>query len=202
MTRASRVVDEVLGLYAAGWFPMDDEPDAEVLPFYAVQERAVLELHGPGAERRRRRTRRSTQRGEREGWRHAWDVHFEQTLTACARPRRPGDGFWITPRLAALYRLLHEAGYAHSAEVLLPDGRPAAGILCVRIGSAAFLESMYHAMPHAGTCNLQWTLDALAAEGTELCDIQLTTAHTLRLGASLIPRAEYERRLAAACAHP
>ena len=31
-----------------------------------------------------------------------------------------------------------------------------------------------------------------------LCDIQLPTPHTERLGAQLVPRAEYDRQLAAA----
>jgi leucyl/phenylalanyl-tRNA---protein transferase len=42
------------------------------------------------------------------------------------------------------------------------------------------------------------TLDALAREGFALCDIQLTTEHTTRLGAREIPRRQYERRLRAA----
>ena len=42
------------------------------------------------------------------------------------------------------------------------------------------------------------TLDALAASGCELCDIQTATDHTLFLGAVQIPRGEYDRRLHAA----
>jgi Leu/Phe-tRNA-protein transferase len=43
-------------------------------------------------------------------------------------------------------------------------------------------------------------LDALAADGFELCDVQLPTEHTMRLGARLVPRATYEARLRAALA--
>jgi len=60
------------------------------------------------------------------------------------------------------------------------------------------LESMAHRVPHAGNVLVARTLDDLAARGFELCDIQLPTPHTTRLGARLIPRAEYERRLRAA----
>jgi Leu/Phe-tRNA-protein transferase len=42
------------------------------------------------------------------------------------------------------------------------------------------------------------TLDHLAARGYHFADVQLPTQHTLRLGARLVPRAQYERRLRAA----
>jgi leucyl/phenylalanyl-tRNA--protein transferase len=60
------------------------------------------------------------------------------------------------------------------------------------------LESMRRLRPKAGNALLVRTLDLLAAQGIELCDIQLPTPHTLRLGARLLPREEYDRRLAAA----
>ena len=66
------------------------------------------------------------------------------------------------------------------------------------VGRAAMLESMCHTVPHAGNVLLVRTLESLAAAGCELCDIQMATAHTTRLGAVEIPRAEYERRLRAA----
>jgi Leu/Phe-tRNA-protein transferase len=42
------------------------------------------------------------------------------------------------------------------------------------------------------------TLDHLADRGYHFADVQLPTEHTMRLGARLIARAEYERRLHAA----
>ena len=42
------------------------------------------------------------------------------------------------------------------------------------------------------------TLDELAARGFVLCDIQLPTDHTTRMGARLVSREDYERRLRAA----
>jgi leucyl/phenylalanyl-tRNA--protein transferase len=104
---------------------------------------------------------------------------------------------WITPRLAALYRRLHAAGAAHTYE-LWEDETLVAGMLTIRLGRAAMLESMCHFAPEAGNVLVARTLDALAEEGAELCDLQLATPHTLRLGARQIPRAEYEARLRAA----
>jgi leucyl/phenylalanyl-tRNA--protein transferase len=60
------------------------------------------------------------------------------------------------------------------------------------------LESMFHAVPHAGNVNLVRTLERLADHEIELCDIQLLSPHTRRLGAREIPAAVFERRLSAA----
>jgi len=177
---------------------MDDPEEAfGPLPFYAAEDRAVIELDVATRARLRRRVRRSLRAGA--GWRLEVDTAFGAVVDACALPRDPGDGIWITPRLAALYGELHSAGHAHSFEIYAGD-RLAAGMLAILMGRAAMLESMFHRVPHAGNVLLVRTLEALAAGGCELCDVQLSTPHTLRLGAHEIPRAEYEARLRAALA--
>jgi leucyl/phenylalanyl-tRNA--protein transferase len=192
-------VDQALALYAAGFFPMDD-PDEEPfgpLPFYAADERCVFELDERSRAALRRRVRRSLRTGD--GWALRLDTRFELVLESCARPRSPEDGIWLTPRLASLYRRLHAAGHAHSFEVHAGD-RLGAGMLVVTLGRAAMLESMTHWVPHAGNVLVSRTLDALAARGFHFADVQLPTAHTMRLGARLIAREDYERRLRAALA--
>jgi leucyl/phenylalanyl-tRNA--protein transferase len=192
-------VDPALALYAAGFFPMDD-PDEEPfgpLPFYAADERCVFELDDRSRAALRRRVRRSLRTGD--GWALRLDTRFELVLESCARPRSPEDGIWITPRLASLYRRLHASGHAHSFEVHAGD-RLGAGMLVVTLGRAAMLESMTHWVPHAGNVLVSRTLDALAARGFHFADVQLPTAHTMRLGARLIAREDYERRLRAALA--
>jgi leucyl/phenylalanyl-tRNA--protein transferase len=191
-------VEEAVALYAAGFFPMDDdEDDAGPLPFYAAHERAILELDAPSRAALRRRVRRSLRHGEQRGWRLVRDARFAEVVAACARPREPDDGVWITPRLAGLYARLHARGFAHSFEVD-DGGELAAGLVAILLGRAAMLESMFHRAPHAGNVLLAQTVDALALDGFALCDIQLTTEHTTRLGAREIPRRQYERRLRAA----
>jgi leucyl/phenylalanyl-tRNA---protein transferase len=190
-------VDQALALYAAGFFPMDD-PDEEPfgpLPFYAADERCVFELDERSRAALRRRVRRSLREGR--DWGLRLDTRFDVVLEACAAPRSAEDGVWITPRLATLYRRLHAAGHAHSFEVHT-GARLGAGLLAVTIGRAAMLESMTHWVPHAGNVLVARTLDALAARGFHFADVQLPTEHTMRLGARLIARADYERRLRAA----
>ena len=189
---------DTLRAYAQGLFPMDDAdaPD-DPLPFYTADPRCVLDVSPEGISRLRHRLRRSLRRPEAQGWEPDVDRAFEAVLAACMD--RPADGEWITPRLAGLYRDLHDAGFAHSFE-LWDDSELIAGVLGVVIGRAAMLESMFHRISHAGNVNLVRTLEALAAGDVVLCDIQLPTEHTLRIGAQLIPAAEYTDRLAAALA--
>jgi leucyl/phenylalanyl-tRNA---protein transferase len=68
----------------------------------------------------------------------------------------------------------------------------------VVIGRAAILESMRRLRPGAGNALLSRTLDLLAERGMVLCDIQLPTDHTLRLGAQVLEREAFDAALAAA----
>ena len=190
-------VADAVGLYAAGWFPMDDQ-DADRLPWYAAHERAVLPLSAAFRDDLRRRLRRDVRRCTDHRLTVSQD--YGRVLELCAQPPTEDEGVWITPRLQRLYRQLHAAGVAHSFELRDASGALSAGILGVVLGRAALLESMRKVQPAAGNALLVRTLDHLVAVGIELCDIQMPTPHTLRLGAELIPREEYERRLASALA--
>ena len=96
-------VEQAVSLYAAGYFPMDDETEADnPLPFYAAERRALFELDEASRAALRRRVRRSLRVGEAEGWRLVRDEHFDEVLEACALPLAPGDGVWITERMQGL----------------------------------------------------------------------------------------------------
>ena len=179
---------EIVGRYARGLFPMEDG-------WYAADPRAVFSLELSSLVCVRRKLRRSLREGER--WSFDVDRDFASVIAACARPRSVSDGVWLQPWIAEQYALLGGAGLAHTFEVWA-DGQLAAGMIAVTIGRAAFLESMFHRVPHAGNVLLARTLESLAAAGCELCDIQTPTDHTMRLGAVQIRREEFERRLAAA----
>jgi len=189
-------LDQVVGMYAAGWFPMDDE-DAqhEPLPWYSPEERAVFDLDKTAIAQARRVTRRSLARPQAQRWNLVFDVAFAETLAWCARPRAPDDGVWLTPRMVRLYARMNAAGLCHTIELHDPDEGLIAGCVAVTIGRAAFLESMFHRVPHAGNVMLFRTLELLHRSGAELCDIQMATAHTERLGARAISRWQYLARL-------
>jgi leucyl/phenylalanyl-tRNA--protein transferase len=193
-------VAEAIALYAAGWFPMDDDPGAPQIPWYAVEQRTIFELDAESRARLRRKVRRSLRPCAELTL--VVDANFSEVLVRCASSPDGADGVWITPRLRRLYGALHETGAVHSFELCDENGALAAGIVAVVIGRAAMLESMRRVRSHAGNALLSRTLDLLAERGVELCDIQLPTDHTLRLGATQIPRADYERRLLAAVTAP
>jgi leucyl/phenylalanyl-tRNA--protein transferase len=194
----------ILGLYAQGLFPMDDPGAggsaaggaARELPWWVADPRTVFELDAASRAALRRRVRRSLK--ARDDWELRISNAFDEVVERCAQPRDPDDGVWLTPRMHALYRVLHAAGHAHTFEIWVGDDELAAGLIAVTLGRAAMLESMWHRVPHAGNVLLSRTLDALAGAGAELCDIQTATPHTLRLGAVQIPQSEYEARLRAA----
>jgi leucyl/phenylalanyl-tRNA---protein transferase len=191
-------VGTILGLYAQGMFPMDDpgddgEPSPRELPWWIADPRTVFELDDASRAAVRRRVRRSL--NARDDWELRISAAFDAVIARCAQPRSPTDGVWLTPRMHRLYRALHAAGHAHTFEIWTPQDGLAAGLISVTLGRAAMLESMWHRVPHAGNALVSMTLDALAANGVELCDIQTATPHTLRLGAVQLPRAEYEARL-------
>lgn len=191
-----RELIDAIERYASGAFPMDDSGHwDEELPWYTAPNRAVFPLDQAFRDGLRRKLRRDLRRCES----HELVVNgdYDEVLSLCATPP-PGEGVWITPRLASLYRRLNAAGYAHSFELRTPDHELSAGILGVVIGRAAMLESMRRTQPSAGNALLVRTLDLLADRGATLCDIQLPTDHTARLGCELIPHAEYVRRLQAA----
>jgi leucyl/phenylalanyl-tRNA---protein transferase len=181
---------EIVGRYARGLFPMEDG-------WYAADPRAVLPLERSAIAFVRRKLARSLRAGASLSFR--LDEDFPDVVAACARPRSASDGVWLKPWIAEQYALLHGAGLAHTFEVWSGD-RLAAGMIGVTLRRAAFLESMFHAVPHAGNVLLIRTLEHLAGSGFELCDIQTPTDHTLRLGAVQLPRAEFERRLREALA--
>lgn len=195
-TRLPADVQEAIYRYAAGAFPMDDAGAPE-LPWYVAPQRAIFELDAGT----RGRIGRKVARDVRACADHVLkvDTAYRDVLELCAVPPK-GDGVWITPRLQQLYLRLHTAGVAHSFELWTPDGELAAGILSIVLGRAAMLESMRRTRPSAGNALLVRTLEHLVARGVELCDIQLPTPHTERLGCVLIPQDEFERRLAAALA--
>src|SRR3954447_4115331 len=181
---------EILGRYARGLFPMEDG-------WYAADPRAVFEVEPSAVALVRRKLVRSLR--EEDSFAFRLDSAFAEVVAGCARPRSPSDGVWLKPWIAEQYALLHGAGFAHTFEIWA-GGRLAAGMIGVTLRRAAFLESMFHTVPHAGNVLLVRVLEHLAASGFTLADIQTPTDHTLRLGAVQLPRAEFERRLGEALA--
>jgi leucyl/phenylalanyl-tRNA--protein transferase len=118
------------------------------------------------------------------------DTDFAGVIAACAAPRRYTNATWITPQMQAAYGQLHALGWAHSFEAWLGDGL-AGGLYGISIGKVFFGESMFARETDASKVAFWHAVQFLRANGCELIDCQLPSAHLSRLGARPLPRREF-----------
>lgn len=179
----------LLRAYAAGIFPMAGE-DGKV-SWYAPDPRAILEhdhLRVSRSLRARLRRHPFTIRA---------DTVFEAVMRRCAAPRPGESGTWISEEFIQVYGILHDHGFAHSMEAWHGE-ELVGGLYGVSIGGAFMGESMFSHERDASKICLVALVERLQARGYLLHDVQFLTPHLERMGATEIPRADYERRLAAA----
>jgi leucyl/phenylalanyl-tRNA--protein transferase len=169
--------------------------DARTVEWYAPAERAILPLdavHIPQRVARRLRSGRFEIR---------YDTAFEAVIRACAAPRRGDPDTWINDAIIAAYTELWRRGVAHSVEAWR-DGKLVGGLYGLAIGGAFFAESMFHRAALGGTDASKVALAALVGHlrtrGYVLLDVQMVTPTSAQFGAIEIPRADFERRWAAA----
>jgi len=174
--------DELLGLYASGWFPMTGVDG--VMRIYSPDPRAILPLEKFHIPRGARRAIADP------AWEVRLDTAFDEVVRLCAARSQT----WIDDRIAASYSALHSAGHAHSVEIW-QDGLLAGGLYGVRIGGAFFGESMFHRVTGASKAALARLVQILRVGNFQLLDIQWITPHLATFGAEEIPRKDYLRLL-------
>ena len=183
--------DLLLSAYRIGVFPMADL-DGEI-GWYAPDPRAVLPLDAFHVPKTLAKTVRQ------RPFEVVVDRDFEATMRACAAPAPDRPETWISEDLVAAYVALHERGYAHSVECWA-DGAFAGGLYGVALRGAFFGESMVTRVRDASKVALVHLVERLRAGGFVLLDTQMSTPHLARFGVVEVPRAAFERRLAAALA--
>ncbi len=178
----------LLGAYRAGLFPMpvsladEDGGTHRVMGWWSPDPRGVVPLH---LVRVSRSLRRSLPRFD-----VTVDEAFDEVVTACADPSRPGG--WITDEIRHAYGRLHALGWAHSVEVRSPDdGSLVGGLYGVRVGSLFAGESMFHRATDASKVALVVLVAMLVLDGAWLLDVQWRTEHLASLGAIDVPRLQY-----------
>jgi len=128
-------------------------------------------------------------------FRSTTDTAFEQVINQCKTiDRRGQEGTWISDEVKAAYTALHHKGFAHSAEVW-QDEELAGGLYGVRLGKIFFGESMFSKKSNASKFALIRYTRQLQDEGVELIDCQVYTPHLESLGARMIPRKEFTKKL-------
>ncbi len=122
---------------------------------------------------------------------------FTQVIQNCKSiTRKDQEGTWISPAMQKAYSLLHELGYAHSAETWM-DGKLVGGLYGIRLGNLFFGESMFNVKPNASKFAFINYVQQLQKEHVQLIDCQLHTAHLESLGAKMISRKLFTDILAA-----
>ncbi|MCW1404066.1 leucyl/phenylalanyl-tRNA--protein transferase [Novosphingobium sp. MW5] len=189
---AGLIEPELLMLaYRSGIFPMaDSRDDAEVF-WVEPRQRAILPLDGFHLSRSLAKVLR---RGTFEV---TCNRAFGDVMQACAGPRREGSETWISERIEASYRRLHELGAAHSVECW-QDGRLVGGLYGVGFDRVFCGESMFSRVPDASKVALAYLVAALRRAGASLLDCQFMTPHLESMGAVEITQARYLKLLKAA----
>lgn len=184
----------LLAAYRFGLFPMGlGEDGAGPLGWWSPDPRGILEPARVHCSRSLRRTLRTFEL--------TWDVAFDDVVTGCADPGRPGR--WITPAVRAAYGELHRLGWAHSVEVWRA-GELVGGLYGVAIGGLFAGESMFHRVTDASKAAVVALASVVGADGDErrLIDVQWQTPHLATLGVVEVSRPHYAARLRAALAAP
>lgn len=179
----------ILQAYRRGMFPMN-LPDGQ-LGWWSPVDRTIIPLKGLKVSRS---LRQSTRR-----YHVSVDSDFDAVIRGCAEADRPNG--WITEEFVDAYSELNRLGWAHSVEVWDRDGRLVGGLYGVSIGGLFAGESMFHVARDASKVALVH-LVVVMNRGGELLDVQWSTPHLESLGAVVIGRDEYLRRLPDALAVP
>lgn len=121
------------------------------------------------------------------------DQDFERVIDACADPDRPQG--WITEDIRDAYVELHKMGWAHSIEIWNREVGLAGGLYGVSIGGLFAGESMFHEVSDASKVALVHLVVIMSSRPGCLLDVQWLTPHLERMGATVVNRDEYLRRL-------
>jgi leucyl/phenylalanyl-tRNA---protein transferase len=187
----------VLKAYSVGLFPMGQSADDSSLVWIDPDNRGVIPIDEAfTVSRSLRKALRTTKLS------FTTDTSFPDVMAACAAPSPGRWSTWINEPIRHLYCSLHEQGFAHSVECWEGNavGKPTlvGGLYGVSMGGAFFGESMFSLRTNASKMCLVALVGCLRECGFRLLDAQFITDHLRQFGAEEIPRAEYQRRLAAA----
>jgi leucyl/phenylalanyl-tRNA---protein transferase len=176
----------LLTAYEYGIFPWFS--DGEPILWWSPDPRMVV---FPG-ELRLTRSLLKTLRSERFEVR--CDTAFAQVMAACAAPREPGGGTWISPQIQAAYCRIHEMGWAHSIEAWLDD-ELVGGLYGVAIGRVFYGESMFHRSTDASKVAFVHLVRLLERLNFAVIDCQMSTDHLRSLGGRELSRDEFQAGL-------
>lgn len=181
----------LLKAYRSGIFPMADSRDDPEVFWVEPRMRAIMPLDAFHLSHSLAKTLRKGR------FRVTCDAAFDRVIEECAGPRPGADESWISARIMASYRRLHELGHAHSIECWHGD-ELVGGLYGVSFARVFCGESMFSRMTDSSKVAMAWLVAALRRGGAELLDCQFITPHLASLGAVELPQARYLALLRAA----
>lgn len=182
--------DRLLFAYRHGVFPWFDS--GQPILWWSPDPRCVLK---PDSFHVARRLRRSVRNSDLFV---SFNSEFSAVIESCAADRVGQDGTWITDEMIDAYSSLHADGWVHSVEIWCDD-ELVGGLYGLAIGRVFFGESMFSEAADASKIAM-WALCAhLTKHEFEILDCQVVSPHLTRLGATLMPRAEFGALLERAC---
>ena len=123
------------------------------------------------------------------------DHDTPRVMAHCAEtPREEQNGTWIVPEMQAAYGEWARAGDVHSVETWIGD-ELVGGLYGVNIGRMMFGESMFSHRTDASKIALAGLVAFCRWHDMPVIDCQQATGHLASLGASPIPRADFERQV-------
>ena len=184
----------LIDAYSHGIFPWFDD-DAEPVLWWSPDPRAVMapaDMH----------ISKSLAKRIRSGVFHVTvDMAFAEVTAACAEPRANSGGTWITRKMRAAYRQLHDVGLAHSVETWRGDDL-VGGLYGVSLGRMFFGESMFSRVADASKVACARLAEQLDCWGFTLIDCQIPTQHLASLGAHEMARCRFLELVAANRRYP
>ena len=175
--------------YRSGVFPMADTRDDPEIFWVEPKRRAIIPLDGFHCSHSLAKVLRQ------DRFTVTCNHAFDDVIAACAAPRPGHPESWISERIAASYRALHMAGFAHSIECWRGDWL-VGGLYGVGFDRVFCGESMFSLAPNSSKVALAWLVAALKKGGAELLDCQFMTGHLASLGAIEISQDHYVELLA------
>ncbi len=183
-------IDELLGAYRQGFFPMSDPKDEKIF-WCQPYKRAVFNIDSYRASRD---VLRLTRKNE---FTVTFNKEFAGVIKGCAAPRKNDDETWISGEIIEAYIKLHKLGLAHSIESWY-EGELVGGLYGIAMGGAFFGESMFSRRSYASQIAFNQLVIHLKERGYLLLDAQIMNPHLQKLGAVEIEHEEYMRQLSRA----
>lgn len=178
--------ERILAAYKKGIFPWFNPGDP--ILWWSPNPRTVVYPDKLHISKSLRKTLRKA------GYKVTFDNCFEAVMRACAAPRSYADGTWITDEIIAGYCALHRRGFAHSVEVW-QEGILVGGLYGIALGRVFFGESMFSHATDSSKVGFANLVRQLQAWNFQVIDCQVANEHLFTLGATEIPREDFQQLL-------